>query len=220
MLYRVVLLSNGKYKKTIHKARTLETVFSHYHRLIDENKKVLFPKRFVNSNKIIPVKYQIAVTKPTEDDDKFRILRDDYGKLYTEEPLGEWTILATAEYEIEETFMIYGMSYKNGQRPTIKEVVKKLMVNAFSKKNVKQIIVVYNKLLIYNEEQFDMVICKNMEDAQRLHHSLAKIARKNKMKSLLFMGTATQSNIGRLYDVIHEETGWSYGKIIRQSTLH
>jgi hypothetical protein len=220
MTYRVVLLCNGEYKKTLHRARTLETVFTRYYHLIDENKKILYPKRFVNSNKIIPVKYEIAVTKPTEDGDTFRILRDDYGKLYTEDPLGDWTILSTAGYEIEETFMIYGVGYKNGERPTIREIVKRLMINAHSKKTVKQVIVVYNKLLIYDEHQFDMVLCKNLEDAQRLHHTLAKITKKQKINSLLFMGTATKSNIGRLYDVIHEETGWPYPKIRRQSTLH
>ena len=220
MTYRVVLLCNGEYKKTLHRARTLETVFTRYYHLIDENKKILYPKRFVNSNKIIPVKYEIAVTKPTEDGDTFRILRDDYGKLYTEEPLGDWTILTTAAYEIEETFMIYGVGYKNGERPTIREIVKRLMINAHSKKTVKQLIVVYNKLLIYDEHQFDMVLCKNLEDAQRLHHTLGKITKKQKINSLLFMGTATKSNIGRLYDVIHEETGWPYPKIRRQSTLH
>jgi hypothetical protein len=220
MTYRVVLLCNGEYKKTLHRARTLETVFTRYYYLIDENKKILYPKRFVNSNKIIPVKYEIAVTKPTEDGDTFRILRDDYGKLYTEDQLGDWTILTTAAYEIEETFMIYGVGYKNGERPTIREIVKRLMINAHSKKTVKQVIVVYNKLLIYDEHQFDMVLCKNLEDAQRLHHTLAKITKKQKINSLLFMGTATKSNIGRLYDVIHEETGWPYPKIRRQSTLH
>jgi hypothetical protein len=219
MTYRVVLLCNGEYKKTLHRARTLETIFMRYHKIKDEN-KILFPKRFVNSNKIIPVKYEIAVTKPTEDGDTFRLLRDEYGKLYNESPLGDWTILSTQDYDIEETFMIYGMEYKNGERPTIKEVVKRLMINAHSKRIVKQVIVVYNKLLIYNEDQFDMVLCKNMEEAQRLHHALAKIATKQKIKSLLFMGTATKSNIGRLYDVIHDETGWPYTKIRRQSTLH
>jgi hypothetical protein len=219
MTYRVVLLCNGEYKKTLHRARTLETIFMRYHKIKDEN-KILFPKRFVNSNKIIPVKYEIAVTKPTEDGDTFRLLRDEYGKLYNEPPLGDWTILSTQDYDIEETFMIYGMGYKNGERPTIREIVKRLMINAHSKIIVKQVIVVYNKLLIYNEDQFDMVLCKNMVEAQRLHHALAKIATKQKIKSLLFMGTATKSNIGRLYDVIHDETGWPYPKIRRQSTLH
>ena len=101
---------------------------------------------------------------------------------------------------------------------TISEVVKRLMIGAYSKKIVKQVIVVYNKLIIYNEDQFDMVVCKNMEDAQRLHHTLAKIARKQKIKSLLFMGTASDVMISRMYDIIHEETDWPYTKIRRTST--
>jgi hypothetical protein len=120
------------------------------------------------------------------------------------------------DFEIEETFYIYG--YEEKERPTITEIVKRLMVNAHSKKIVKQVIVVYNKLIIYNEEQFDLVLCKNLEEAQRLHHTLAKIVKKQKIKSLLFMGTASKANIGRLYDLIHDETGWAYTKIRRTST--
>ena len=181
-----------------------------------EENNVLYPKKFLNSDAIKPVKYQICVTKPTEDGDTFRLLRDDYGKLYHELPLGDWTILSSDDYNVEETFLIYG--YEGDERPTIREVVKRLMIGAHAKKMVKQIIVVYNKLLIYNEDQFDMIICKNLEDAQRLHHTLAKIAKKQKIKSLLFMGTAQPAQIGRMYDIIHEETGRPYTKIRRTST--
>ena len=83
---------------------------------------------------------------------------------------------------------------------------------------VKQVIVVYNKLIIYNEDQFDMVICKNLEEAQRLHHTLAKMARKQKIKSLMFMGTASKVMISNMYDLIHEKTKWPYTKIRRRST--
>ena len=92
------------------------------------------------------------------------------------------------------------------------------MVGVYAKKMVKQIIVVHNKLLIYNENQFDMVICKNLEDAQRLHHTLAKICKKQKIKSLLFMGTATPATISRMYDLILENTNWNIDKIRRTST--
>jgi transcriptional accessory protein Tex/SPT6 len=63
-----------------------------------------------------------------------------------------------------------------------------------------------------------MVICKNLEDAQRLHHTLAKIARKQKIKSLMFMGTASKATNSVMYDLIHEKTKWSYIKIRRTST--
>lgn len=217
MVFRVVLLVNGKYKKTLHRSKTSETAYINFHSLREENNSVMFPRKFINSNGLKPVKYQICVTKITEEGDTFRILRDGYGKLYTEEPLGDWTILASADYNIEETFWIYGLE-NNKDRPNVSEVVKRLMIGAHGKKMVKQIIVVYNKLIIYNEDQFDMIICKKLEDAQRLHHTLAKIAKKQKIKSLLFMGTASPANIGRMYDVIHDNTGWPYTKIRRTST--
>lgn len=216
MTYRVILLVNGQYKKTLHRCKTKETAFINYHSLKEKN-KVFYPRKFLNNNGIIPVKYQICVSKPTEEGDTFRLLRDDYGKTYTEEPLGDWTILASDDYDMEETFWLYGYDPKI-DRPTISEIVKKLMIGAYSKKLVKQIIVVHNKLIIHSEEQFDMVICKNMQDAQRLHHTLAKIAKKQKIKSLLFMGTASDVMISRMYDEIHLETGWPYKKIRRTTT--
>lgn len=216
MNYRVVLTANGVYKKTLHRCKTRETAFINFHRIKDEN-KVMFPQKFINTKGIKPVKYEICVTKPTEESDVFRILRDDFGRTYTESPLGDWTILHSDSYEIEESFWMYRFNPKL-ERPTIKEVVKRLVTGAHSKKMVKQIIVVYNKLIIYNEDQFDMVLCKNMEDAQRLHHTLERIAKKQKIKSLMFMGTASKANIGRMYDLIHDNTKWPYTKIRRRST--
>ncbi len=215
-MFRVILVANGVYKKTLHKSKTRETSFINFHSIKEKN-NVLYPRKFINTNSIKPVKYQICVTKITEEGDTFRLLRDDYGKTYTEKPIGDWTILASDDFEIEEKFWIYGFNPK-ANRPNITEVVKKLMIGAYSKKMVKQIIVVYNKLIIYNGDQFDMVICKNTEDAQRLHHTLAKIAKKQKIKSLLFMGTASDVMISRMYDVIVEETGWDIIKVRRTTT--
>ena len=216
MVYRVILVANGVYKKTLHKCMTRETAYINFHKIKDAN-KVFYPQRFINTKGIKPVKYQICITKSTEPDDTFRVLRDDFGKLYTEQPLGDWTIIDSAPYEVEERFWIYGLKSK-GNRPTIHEVVKRLVNGAYGKKMVKQVIIVHNKLIIYNEDQFDMVICKNLAEAQRLHHTLAKIARKQKIKSIMFMGTASKVMISNMYDLIHEKTKWPYTKIRRTST--
>jgi len=216
MEYRVVLIANGKYKKTLHQCKTRKTAFINYNRIKEAN-NVFYPKKFINSKKIRPVNYKICITKITEEEDIKRILRDEYGKLYTEKPLGDWTILVSDDYLIEEKFWIYGNDSRL-KRPTIGEVLKKLMLGAHARNMVKQIIVVHNKVLMYNENYFDMVICKNVDDAQRLHHTLSKIAKKQKIKSLLFMGTASKLMIGRLYDLIKENTGWNLRKISRTST--
>ncbi len=217
MVYRVVLVSNGEYKKTMWRSLTKETSFIHFHKLIEKNKEIKFPKKFINTNAIIPVKFNLYVTKPTEPSDVFRTLRDDFGRTYTEKPLGDWTILASENYNVEEKFWIHGMDAK-ANRPNIDTIVKKLMLGAYRKNMVKQVIVVHNKLIIYNEDQFDMVLCKCMDDAQRLHHTLAKIAKKLKIKSLIFMGTAQPAVMGRMYGIIQEHTHWPIEKIRRYTT--
>jgi len=217
MVYRVVITKNGVYQKTLHKSKTRQTAFTNYFNLIDKNKSVMFPKKFINTKKIKAVNYRICVVKPSEEHDTFRTIRDDFGRTYIEKPLGNWTIIDSSPYQIEERFWVYGMDPK-ANRPTIKEIVKRLVSGAHKKNMTKQIIVLYNKLIIYNEDQFDMVVCKCKSDAQRLHHTLAKIVKKQKIKSLLFMGTATPATASRLYDLIQKHTGWSNIKIWRTTT--
>lgn len=211
------MISNGVYKKTLYRSITRDASFVRYHNLIKANTSVMFPKKFINTKKILPVKFELCVIKPTEDTDVFRTIRDDYGRTHVEKPLGDWTILTSEIYNVEEAFWIYGFNSK-GKRPTITEVVKRLVTGAHKKNMVKQIIVVHNKLIIYNEDQFDMVVCKCTADAQRLHHTLAKIAKKQKIKSLMFMGTATPATVCLMYELIKDKTQWPIEKIRRTST--
>lgn len=217
MIYRVILTSNDEYRKTFHRCRTRETSFINYNSLIAKNKSINFPKRFINTGKIKPVVFKICVIKPTEPGDEFRLLRDDLGRTYTEKPIGDWTILASHEFNVEENFWIFGYNSKI-KRPTIETILKKLLIDIRKRNMIKQILVIHNKLIIYNEDQFDMVICKCLEDAQRLHHTLAKITKKQHIKHLMFMGTVSQINIGSTYLIIQEHTGWPLRKIRRTTT--
>jgi putative ribosome biogenesis GTPase RsgA len=217
-MYRVILVKNGKYKMTLHRCKTKETSFKNYHRLIEENQSVMFPRQYINYNGIKKVRYKIYVVKDTEEGDEFRTLRNSVGKTYKEKPLfGIWTAFDDHEYQIEETFWMYGKDPKT-DRVTIHDIVKPLIINMNKSKYTKQVIVVHNKLVIYNEEQFDMIICKNKKDAQRLHHALQKATLKAKIKGILYMGTATPASVSRMYEVIHEHTKWPYTKIRRTST--
>jgi len=218
MGYRIVLTKNNEYKQTLYKCQRDETAYINYRILKKHNESVFFPRKFINYNGIKPVKYQILIVKDIEEGDVNRNVRDNKGKFYEEKPLnGMWTILDSAEYNIEETFWVYGYDPKTN-RLTIGDIIKKLMKGAYKAKMVKSILVVHNKLVIHNENEFEMVICKNKKDAQRLHHELAKAANKTKIKSLLFLGTATPATISRMYEYIHEQTGWAYTKIRRTTT--
>jgi hypothetical protein len=217
MLYRVILTKNGDYKKTIHRCKKRTTSFINFNNIKNEN-NVLFERKFINYNGIKPVKYKIYVVKDLEESDTPRMIRDRFGRLVEEKPIfGIWTVLADADYDIEESFWVHGFN-PSTQRKNIFDIIQILMVGLNDPRRTKQIVVVHNKLLFYDEERFDMVICKNKKDAQRLHHALAKAATENKIKSLYFMGTAGKAIIGEFYEIIHENTGWSYTKIWRTTT--
>ncbi len=106
MVYRVILTFNGVYKSTLYRRKTKKNAFIKFYKIKEDN-KVLFPKKFVNDGCIKPTKYEIKITKITEETDTFRTLRNEYGKTYVEKPLGDWTILHSDNYEIEETFCIF-----------------------------------------------------------------------------------------------------------------
>jgi len=216
MLYRVILLKNGKYKKTLWRCQTRPTAFINFHRIKSEN-DILFPKRYINHKGIKEVDYKIAVVKNTEPGDEFRIIRNKFGKTVEEKPLGDWTILTDMEYELEESFWVYGYNALT-ERKSIIDIMGLLMYGMQDETLTKQIVVVKNKLLIYHGEQFDLVICKCEEDCQRLNHALAKAANDNSIKSLYFMGTARKKMLGDYYDIIHEHTKWSYTKIWRTTS--
>jgi len=221
MKYKVILTKNGKYKKTLHRCMKRDTSFINFHRIKDEN-KVYFERKFINYKGIKPVEYMIYVVKDHEETDKMRFVRDKMGKIKEEKPMkhlyGEWTVLTESKYSFEETFWVFGYNALH-ERKSIIDIIKILMVGMDNPRKTKQLIVIHNKLVIYDEDKFDMVICKCKKDAQRLHHELNKASTDNKIKNLYFMGTATDKKVlGDYYELIHEHTGWDYTKIWRTTT--
>jgi hypothetical protein len=217
MNYRIILTKNGKYKKTLHKCKKETTSYANFNKIKIEN-NVYFEKKYINCNSIIPVEYKIYVVKDYEETDEPRLVRNKVGKLVYENPLfGIWTVLHDSLYKVEETFWVYGYDKRN-DRKTIKDIIGLLVKGMNNPKKVKQIVVVNNKLLIHVEDQLDMVICKCKSDAQRLHHALSDAASSNKIKNLLFMGTANKKMCGDYYQIIHKHTGWDYTKIWRTTT--
>ena len=218
MDYKVIITKNGEYTRTLHKCKSRDTSFLNFNLITKANESIYFPRQFINSHGIKPVEYQIYIVKDIEEGDEYRTLRDKMGRVYKEKPLfGKWTVLSSAEYNVEETFWLYGYSPVN-ERKSIIDIIKVLMVGSYKQNYNKQVIVVHNKLVFHNEEEFNMVICKNKLDAQRLHHALAKACKTNQLKNLLFMGTAGPASVSMMYDIILDNTDWSIEKIRRTST--
>jgi hypothetical protein len=211
-MFRVVLTVNGKYRKTIGKYNKRDNAFKKYNSLIIKSNNILFPKKFINSfNKVEKVTYKLYIVSEPSDKVRQRTIKDKYGRLILEPYLGEWVVLNSSIYNIEEDFWVFKYD-KVKDRLTIKEIL--LIIN-YDKTN-KEFIVIDNKLLIHNTDFFEMIICKNINDAQRLHHTIHKLL--NNISNHIFMGTCADKYKPKYYDLIHKKTKWSYKKIKRPTT--
>lgn len=218
MGYRIVLVRNGEYKKTLHKSRTITSSITNFTKFIEENTKIIFPQKFINSNRILEVEYRIYMVKDIEKGDVQRLVRDRFGKLYTEKPLfGKWTILDDYEFNFEESFYVYGYDPVH-DRKDLRFIMGLLMKNIGDQMMTKSIVVLHNKLIIYNENQFDMVLCKCHTDCVRLYNVLMTTALSKNFKRLIFMGEAKKIFTHELYEMIMDETDWDYRKVTRTTT--
>ena len=75
-----------------------------------------------------------------------------------------------------------------------------------------------NKLLIENDDDFDIVICKNKNDCIRLYNELEKECVERKIKQIMFFGFVRDVNRKTTTQKIMEKTGWDKVKVNRDST--
>jgi len=212
-IYRVILLSNGEYKSTLYRFKKKISAFKKFKKLKDSN-DVIFPKKYINSHKIKPVNFEICVSKITEETDFKK--RDENGVFIEPRLIGDWTILAYSDYDIEEEFWILGYNGRK-DRPNINTILKMLFKD--NELNIlKRIMVLHNKVIIDTDDTFDMILCKCPEDAVRLNMVLYKLAHKKRVKNLVFMGKDKKIMISEIYELIQENTGWTMSKIRRKTT--
>lgn len=220
MDYKIILVRNKQKIKTFYSCRTHETAINKFNEYV-KNNKVFYPKKIVNDKKIKSVKYELLLLKERTENDKNRMIKNDFGKIVEETVTDEkWVIIDRNNYQIEESFWVYGNSYKN-ERLTIKEIMKDILLKDIRKKyHTKQIIILQNKLIFQADEDFDIVFCKTKSEATRLHNTLMTTAKTTRMDKLMFMGHASDKMKYELYLKIQEKTGWTLKRIRRPSTCH
>ena len=214
MLYRVILTKNGKRKKLLYQVSIYDTAKKIYLDKRDNN-KVLFPKKTNAYLKASSVIYEILFVKEREDSDSVFYERDELGmskevKLKND----KWTILYKDEYLYEEKFTVFGYD----KRMETKEIIKSFLLKKSKTMFPKLVNYINNKLLIHNDGDFVIVLCKCTDDASRLHNTLEKFCETNKVKNIMFTGLVSKSNRRDLYKKIVEKTGWSYNMTYKSTT--
>jgi len=218
MKYRVILLQNGKFKKYLHKCKRDQTSRLNFKKILEENNEIKLPRKFLTSDNISPVLYEVCRVKEFEPNDLQRVVKDKMGRLVKPRVLMDrWTVLDWDYFDVEETFYVYGYDPVSDRKDF--NFILGLLVKAIANEKItKDIIILHNKIFIYNEYQFSIIICKCKKDAIRLYNQLLSVAQDNKLRRLLFMGHASEKMVGELYKMMMEHTGWNYRKVSRIST--
>ena len=126
----------------------------------------------------------------------------------------KWSLVHKDDFFYEEKFTVYGFK----ERLETKDIIKKILLKRNKEDKIKQVNYVINKVLIYQNGDFDVVVCKNPSDARRLYKTLREFCETNKVNNIMFTGLVGKRNRTKLYKRIVEKTGWTINKTYRSST--
>ena len=213
MEYRIIITHNNKKKKGVEKGATLSLIKKKYFKLKDSN-KVLFPKKISAYKKIHPVKYELLLLKNWEENDVPFIDRDELGRTKEiSDPKQQWTIIEKCEYYYEEKFTVFN----HKKRLTSIEILKHIILRKHNGIIVKQVNYLNNKLLIHQNNDLDIVLCKSPSDCKRLFTVFKDFIENNNIKNVMFTGSI-KVNKQDIYQLIINKTGWKKNKIYRTTT--
>lgn len=226
--YRIIITSQNKILVCVYKTLYKKSALLAFNKILSENKKkVKFPIRYSSrDHKLIPSKYELLLMKTkTNEDDEAPLLRNEFGKLVPHvSNSNKMVIYQKEEYLFEETFWIYGMNPKSQRKDfdyILNDIiVDDLKVNGLLKARypVKTILIYKNKLIIEDDDDFEMVICKCENDAARLYTEIKNEISKLKIKCIFFAGFTKGNATTRMETKILDKTGWVITKIRRSST--
>jgi len=214
MTYRIIISQNGKKKKVVHKSNDLTFINRKYFSIKDKN-NVLFSKKTTSYLKTKPVKYELILMKKWDSKDIAFLDRDPLGRIIEVEDVNKkWTILYKNEYHYEETFKVFGYP----KRLESKEIIKNIILKKNKGIIIKQLNYLNNKLLIHQDTNLDIILCKCPDDAKRLYKIIEEFYKYNKINNIMFTGAVGDQNKKEVYKIIVEKTGWSKNKIYRTVT--
>ena len=209
--YRIALVKNRKLNKVIQDYKILKHAKNKFNKLFEEN-QVFYEKKFTNYKKIERTLYEILLLEKTEGKKKIRKVFNGLGELVDEEVIGDWSIIDKFVLKEEETFHVYGHNI----RMDVGDIFQKLVVPRLS--GFYMITYVFNKIVIYNDEDIEIILCKNIEEAKRLHDFLFDFLIKKGFINLMFLGEANKPLRKQLYDRMEEHTGLKRQELYRTST--
>lgn len=199
----------NKQKKKIIKAYQTESKARKNFKIMSEDKKILFPMKYENAEK---VKYEIGLLTNQEMYQLPLFQIDEIGR--NEEVFvdsEDYTFIDIKPYEIEEKIF----DWQTNSRVDMLSLIKTYC----SKRELKNIFTLNNKLVIQVDEVFSLFSLKNPEDSHRLLETIERYFRDNNKKDAIFVKDTSTTQRKWLYDIL-ESKGFDRSKLYRQNTTY
>ena len=214
--YKVVSCRNGKQNDYIGAYVKVEEAYEEVERLLEKSRKVVFPARVQIGETVGPCRNEyLILEKDREGNKEAPMLRNEFGKLVRQETNSErWVILDKFDYDVEETFWVYGHDPLRGRKTFEWIYLNIILYGIETSYDIKRVMVYKNKIVIKDDAgNLDIVFCKTQSDAIRFYNLLGE--RVKKIKQVLMLGNyGTPGDKRRaLEDELIGKTGWTKRKI-------
>lgn len=205
--YIIVLFKNKQKKKIIKGYATEKNALFKYNELIKSN-NIPFEVVFENSERC---KYEIALLTKVDDYQIPLFKTDEVGRNNNVFIEGEsdYTIKMVDNYKIEELIFDWQLN----RRITFDEFVSSYC----PEKDVKVISKLHNKVVIQNDEVFNLFSLKNEEDSERFLQTLESYFFNINRSDSIFVRDESTVNRKWMYNVL-EKNGFDRKKLYRQKT--
>lgn len=219
--YVLMLAKNNVLYKRICNKKWRSKAYEVFNGMIEENEKIKFEVQYERStekehketgSKEKKVKYELVmvelVKNPTEEYTTRQFRNEDgYFVDHVIDNDERMAIIAKHPWKVEERFYVYG--YDRKDKKDFDFILNEIILKDCDDKYLSRRVFTYgNKLIVQYDDDFDFVVCKNSDDAERLYALIEESIDKKDKKYILFTGVLVNSLRGWMGDELVKKTGW------------
>jgi hypothetical protein len=192
MDYLIVLFKNKKRKKIINKFKTLERAKSFFDKKIQESNQVYFSKQVENA---VHCEFDLGIVSEKDDNFESYFIKDSLGRQMRVDVDGNFKIIELRPYNVDEK--IYDITQS-----------KKISFNDFlksylSKKNVKLISRLNNKVVVQDDNLLNLFSFKNENESYRFLQGLNDYMIDNGRMDCIIVSDTSKAQKKYLYDTLN-----------------
>jgi len=209
MNYLIVLFKNKVKKKIIKKFKTSNKANNFYESLLNESQNVIFDKQYENG---FSFNYEIAILEKVSGTFLPVFLKDELGRnIKVNLQDDDYSINKINPYHIEELILDTSLNKKINSNEFIKLYLDPSGLKLISKLN--------NKIVVQNDDKFNLFTLKNDYDSSRFIDTLSELFIEQKRFDCMFVKDYSNAQRKYLYNLLIEN-GFSKSYLQRQTTTH